>query len=55
MPGSILENIIVDDNGIPDFTDDTLTANTRGSYPIESIENRKFLENKAKERSSDSI
>jgi len=40
MPGSILENIIVDDDGIPDFTDDTLTANTRGSYPIEFIENR---------------
>ena len=40
MPGSILENIIVDDDGVPDFTDDTLTANTRGSYPIEFIENR---------------
>ena len=40
MPGSILENIIVNDDGIPDFTDDTLTANTRGSYPIEFIENR---------------
>ncbi len=40
MPGSILENIILDDDGIPDFTDDSLTANTRGSYPIEFIENR---------------
>ena len=40
MPGSILENIVVDGEGVPDFTDDTLTANTRGSYPIEYIENR---------------
>ena len=40
MPGSILENIVVDSEGIPDFTDDSLTANTRGSYPIEFIENR---------------
>ncbi|MDE0707551.1 MAG: phosphoenolpyruvate carboxykinase (ATP) [Candidatus Poseidoniales archaeon] len=40
MPGSILENIVIDGEGVPDFTDDTLTANTRGSYPIEFIENR---------------
>jgi phosphoenolpyruvate carboxykinase (ATP) len=40
MPGSILENIILDDEGVPDFHDDSKTANTRGSYPIEFIENR---------------
>ena len=40
MPGSILENIITDSAGVPDFSDDSLTANTRGSYPIEYIENR---------------
>ena len=40
MPGSILENIVTDSEGIPDFSDDSLTANTRGSYPIEFIENR---------------
>ena len=40
IPGSILENIILDKNGIPDFNDDSITANTRGSYPIEYIENR---------------
>ena len=40
MPGSILENIVTDDDGIPDFTDNSLTENTRGSYPIEYIENR---------------
>jgi phosphoenolpyruvate carboxykinase (ATP) len=40
MPGSILENIVTDREGIPDFSDDSLTANTRGSYPIEFIANR---------------
>jgi phosphoenolpyruvate carboxykinase (ATP) len=40
MPGSILENIVLDDQKVPDFTDGSLTANTRGSYPIEFIENR---------------
>ena len=40
MPGTILENVILDSNGIPDFDDGTLTQNTRASYPIEAIENR---------------
>ena len=40
MPGSILENIVLDEDGIPDFHDGSKTANTRGSYPIEYIENR---------------
>ena len=39
-PGSILENVILDSEGVPDFNDSTLTENTRGSYPIEFIENR---------------
>ena len=30
----------MDENGIPDFTDTSKTQNTRGSYPIEFIENR---------------
>ena len=38
--GSILENIVMDENGIPDFSDTSKTQNTRGSYPIESIDNR---------------
>ena len=38
--GSILENVVVDENGIPDFFDTSKTQNTRGSYPIEFIENR---------------
>ena len=38
--GSILENIVMDENGVPDFTDVSKTQNTRGSYPIEFIDNR---------------
>jgi phosphoenolpyruvate carboxykinase (ATP) len=38
--GTILENVIVDpDTREPDFTDDTITQNTRGSYPLPSIPN----------------
>lgn len=40
MPGTILENVILDAEGVPDFDNGTLTQNTRGSYPIEAIENR---------------
>ena len=40
MPGTILENVILDSNGVPDFDDGALTQNTRASYPIEAIENR---------------
>jgi len=40
MPGTILENVILDAEGIPDFDNGTLTQNTRGSYPIEAIANR---------------
>tara|TARA_B110000444_G_C18852014_1_gene606590 strand:- start:4746 stop:6335 length:1590 start_codon:yes stop_codon:yes gene_type:complete len=38
--GTVLENIVVDENGVPDFFDVSKTQNTRGSYPIEFIENR---------------
>ena len=38
--GTVLENIVVDSGGIPDFDDVSKTQNTRGSYPIEFIENR---------------
>ena len=40
---SILENVILDSEGVPDFNDSTLTENTRGSYPIEFIENRLLI------------
>ena len=40
MPGSILENVVLNADGSPDFDNGSLTQNTRGSYPIEFIENR---------------
>ena len=40
MPGSILENVVLNADGSPDFNNGSLTQNTRGSYPIEFIENR---------------
>jgi phosphoenolpyruvate carboxykinase (ATP) len=39
MFGSVLENVVLND-GVPDFFDTTKTENTRGSYPIEFIDNR---------------
>lgn len=37
--GSMLENVVCDDDGQPDYFDGSLTENTRGTYPIEYIEN----------------
>ncbi len=36
--GAILENVIVDENGDVDFEDNSITQNTRVSYPIYHIE-----------------
>tara|TARA_B100001175_G_scaffold264321_2_gene234276 strand:+ start:17200 stop:18816 length:1617 start_codon:yes stop_codon:yes gene_type:complete len=40
MRGTILENVVLNADGTPDFDNDSLTQNTRGSYSIEAIENR---------------
>ena len=37
--GAILENVIMKTNGDVDFTDTSITQNTRVSYPIDHIEN----------------
>ncbi|MBX2860838.1 MAG: phosphoenolpyruvate carboxykinase (ATP) [Vampirovibrio sp.] len=37
--GALAENIVLKENGVPDFDDDSLTENTRVGYPIESIPN----------------
>ncbi|HLT52697.1 MAG TPA: phosphoenolpyruvate carboxykinase (ATP) [Flavobacteriaceae bacterium] len=37
--GAILENVIMDANGDVDYTDTSITQNTRVSYPIDHIEN----------------
>ncbi|TYB79011.1 phosphoenolpyruvate carboxykinase (ATP) [Bizionia myxarmorum] len=38
-PGAILENVIMDKDGVVDFEDTTITQNTRVSYPIDHISN----------------
>ncbi len=38
--GSILENVVVDENGNPDYFDGSLTENTRCTYPLEFIPKR---------------
>lgn len=38
--GAILENVILDEDGRVDFTDRSITQNTRVSYPLFHIENR---------------
>lgn len=37
--GAILENVIMDNNGVIDFEDTSITQNTRVSYPIYHIDN----------------
>lgn len=40
--GAILENVVMDDNGEVDFTDTSITQNTRVSYPIHHIDNMQW-------------
>lgn len=37
--GSVVENVVYDENGDPDFTDKKYTENTRVGYPLEYIPN----------------
>ncbi|MCC5915157.1 MAG: phosphoenolpyruvate carboxykinase (ATP) [Balneolaceae bacterium] len=39
MPGTILENVVINKDREPDFDDDSLTQNTRCAYPISFIPN----------------
>jgi phosphoenolpyruvate carboxykinase (ATP) len=36
--GAILENVVLDEARVPDFDDDSVTENTRSSYPLRFIE-----------------
>ncbi|MFC6591103.1 phosphoenolpyruvate carboxykinase (ATP) [Deinococcus lacus] len=37
--GTVLENVVLDSEGVPDLNDGSLTENTRSAYPIEQIPN----------------
>ena len=37
--GTVLENVILDEHGVPDFDDGSLTQNTRCAYPLDFIPN----------------
>ena len=38
-PGALLENVVLDAQGIPDYSNKRITENTRVSYPIDHIDN----------------
>ncbi len=46
--GAIVENVMHDDNGVPDYNDTSLTENGRCSYPLEHVDLRQ-QENRAGE------
>ncbi|MBX7534861.1 phosphoenolpyruvate carboxykinase [Qipengyuania sp. GH1] len=39
MEGTVLENVVMDENGEVDLDDNSLAENTRGAYPLSSIPN----------------
>ena len=46
--GTILENVVLDDTRTPDYTDVSLTQNSRAAYPLDHVEKR-VVENRAGE------
>ena len=40
--GAVLENVVLDHDHVVDFTDTSITLNTRGAYPIEFIRSAKI-------------
>ncbi|RYG47677.1 phosphoenolpyruvate carboxykinase (ATP) [bacterium] len=37
--GAVLENVVLNEEGIPDYDSDSITENTRAAYPLEHISN----------------
>ncbi len=37
--GTVMENVVLDDDGVPDFADGSLTENTRIAYPLDFVPN----------------
>lgn len=37
LPGTVLENLVLDAEGVPDYDDTSLTENTRAAYPIDAL------------------
>ena len=40
--GSVLENVVIDSDGNPDYDDGSLTENTRAAYPLNHIDNARI-------------
>jgi phosphoenolpyruvate carboxykinase (ATP) len=40
--GAVLENVVLEDDRQVDYSDDSITENTRGAYPLEFIRNAKL-------------
>ncbi|WP_017549197.1 phosphoenolpyruvate carboxykinase (ATP) [Salinicoccus carnicancri] len=40
--GSVLENVVLDESGEPDYDDGELTENTRAAYPLHHIDNARI-------------